>query len=105
MPLSRRYTPEHPPGEACAFGLDFSFVIPPGVGIASGSLSIWKNIVPPVEDTTDWTIGAIQVRGRAVYCQLSGGVEGNDYQLRFSATDTEGNVWNRTALILCAQTS
>ena len=32
MPLSRRYTPEHPPGEECNFGLHFSLVIPPGVG-------------------------------------------------------------------------
>ena len=40
MPLSRRYSPEHPPGEECAFGLDYSPLIPVGVGIATGTLSI-----------------------------------------------------------------
>ena len=39
MPVSRRCTPEHPPGESCNYGLDYSFVIPPGVGIVSGALS------------------------------------------------------------------
>jgi hypothetical protein len=104
MPLSRRYSPEHPPGESCLFGLDFSFIIPKGVGITIGSLSIWTNTVAPVE-STDFAIGPVEVRGRTVYANLSGGVEGTDYQLRWVATDTEGNVWPRTALVLCAQTS
>lgn len=104
MSLSRRYTPEHPPGETCNFGMDYSFVIPPGVGISAGTCTIWKNIVPPVQ-STDWTIGTVNVRGRAVYAQLSGGTEGTDYQVRWVATDTDGNVWPRTALVLCAQTS
>ena len=42
MPLSRRYNPEHPPGENCSFGVDLSFVVPPGVGLASGSLAILR---------------------------------------------------------------
>lgn len=105
MPLSRRYTPEHPPGEQCNFGMDFSYVIPPGIGIASGTVQVWVNTVPPTQDTTDWTIGAVSVRGRAIYASLTGGVEGTDYQIRWVATDTAGNVWPRTALQLCAQTS
>lgn len=105
MPLSRRYTPEHPSDEVCMFGLDYSFVIPPGVGIASGTLLIFTNTVPPVAADGDWTIGPVTVRGRAVYAQLSGGIEGEDYQLRWSVTDTAGNVFPRTTLILCAQTS
>ena len=105
MALSRRYTPEHPPGESCLFGLDYSFVIPPGVGIASGALSIFTNTAPPVAADTDWTKGTVTVQGRTVYAQLSGGVEGKDYQLRWSATDTAGNVFPRTTLVLCAQTS
>jgi hypothetical protein len=105
MPLSRRYTPEHPPGEQCNFGLDYSFVIPPGVGISSGALAIFSNAVPPVAADADWTVGAVTVRGRAVYALLKGGIEGTDYQLRWTATDTQGNVWPRTTLILCAQTS
>jgi hypothetical protein len=105
MPLSRRYTPEHPPGEQCNFGMDFSFVIPPGVGISSGGVHLYTNTVPPVAADTDWVIGAVSVRGRAVYASLTGGVEGKDYQVRWSATDSDGNIWPRTALVLCAQTS
>jgi hypothetical protein len=105
MPLSRRYTPEHPPGEHCNFGLDYSFVIPPGVGISAGTLSIFTNTVTPTPADADWTVGPVTVRGRAVYSLLTGGQEGVDYQLRWTATDTDGNVWPRTTLVLCAQTS
>lgn len=104
MPLSRRYSPEHPPGEAVIYGMDFSFIIPPGVGIASGAVTVWQNLVPPVADTT-WTIGAVSVLGRVLYAPLTGGVEGTDYQIRWVATDTDGQIWPRTALQLCAQTS
>lgn len=105
MPLSRRYTPEHPPGEDCAFGLDFSFVIPPGVGLQSGSLAILTNTAAPIDASADWTIGPVTVRGRALYAMLSGGVAGKDYQLKFTAVDTAGRTWPRTALVLCADTS
>jgi hypothetical protein len=105
MPLSRRYTPEHPPGESCLFGMDFSFVLPPGIGIAGGNLDIMTNTNPPTPAKTDWVIGTVQSRGRALYCQLSGGVEGTDYQLRWTAQDTQGNLWPRVGLVLCAQTS
>lgn len=105
MPLSRRYSPEHPPGESCNYGLDYSFIIPPGVGIASGTLTIWHHIVPPTAADADWTVGAVSVRGRVVYALLTGGVEGKDYELRWVATDTSGNKWPRTGLQLCAQTS
>lgn len=104
MAISRRYTPEHPSGEQCNFGLDYSAVIPPGVGIASGTLSIWTNTVAPVP-SSDWTIGAVAVRGRCLYAPLAGGVAGTDYQLRWVATDTDGNVWPRTVLVLCTDTS
>jgi hypothetical protein len=104
MPLSRRYSPEHPPGEKCNYGFDFSFIIPPGVGIKTGALTIWKNVVPAVQ-STDFTIGAVSVLDRTVYASLTGGVEGTDYQLRWVATDTDGNIWPRTCLQLCAQTS
>jgi hypothetical protein len=105
MPLSRRYTPEHPPGETCPFGLDFSMVIPPGVGITTGELSIWTNTVEPEPADSDWVAEGVIVIGRAIYCMLSGGVAGVDYQLRWVAHDTEGNVWPRTGLVLCALTS
>jgi hypothetical protein len=105
MPLSRRYSPEHPPGETCAFGLDYSFLIPPGVGITSGSVTIWTNTVSPTSAAADWTIGPVSILGRAIYATLSGGVEGKDYQIRWVAKDTEGNTWPRTTLVLCSQTS
>ena len=105
MPLSRRYSPEHPPGESCSFGLDFSSILPVGVGLESGALAILTNTAAPADASDDWQIGAVTVRGRAVYAMLSGGVSGKDYQFRWTANDTAGNVWARTALVLCAETS
>jgi hypothetical protein len=105
MPVTRRYSPEHPPGESCSFGLDYSFVVPVGVGVESGTLTIQTNTAAPVDASADWTIGPVTVRGRALYAMLSGGVAGTDYQLKFTAVDTAGNTWPRTALVLCAETS
>lgn len=105
MPLSRRYSPEHPPGESCAFGLDFSPIIPVGVGLSSGALAIFTNTAAPVDASADWTIGAVTVQGRALYAVLSGGVAGTDYKLLWTATDTMGNIWPRSCLVLCAETS
>ena len=105
MPISRRYSPEHPPDEVCAFGMDYSFVIPAGVGICEGCLEIFTNTVPPHEADDDWNCDEVRVRGRALFARLRGGHSGTDYQLRWTATDTEGNVWPRTALCLCADTS
>lgn len=105
MPLSRRYTPEKPPGEESVFGMSFEYVIPPGVGIVSGELDILTNTVEPEDATADWSQGPVTVRGRVVYANLSGGVDGTDYQLRWTANDTDGNVWVRTGLCLVANTS
>lgn len=105
MPISRRYSPEHPPGETCSFGLDYSFVVPVGVGVESGTLAIFKNDAVQTPAGSDWQIGPVSVRGRAIYATLSGGVAGTDYQLEFTAIDTAGNKWPRTALVLCAPTS
>jgi hypothetical protein len=105
MALSRRYSPEHPPGESCNFGLDYSYVIPPGVGITSGTLHIFLNTYPYSSADTDWTASPVTVSGRTVYCRLTGGVEGKDYRLTWTVIDTDGNSWPRTTLCLCAQTS
>ena len=105
MAISRRYTPEHPSGEQCNFGLDYSAVVPPGVGLASGALEIFTNTVAPQPADADWTVGPVVVRGRALYALLTGGLDGVDYQLRWVATDTNGNIWPRTVLVLCADTS
>jgi len=105
MPLSRRYNPEHPPGENCSFGLDLSFIVPPGVGLASGTLDIFRNDAAQTPAIADWTVGPVTVRGRALYAMLTGGVAGTDYQLKWTAIDTAGNTWPRTTLVLCADTS
>lgn len=106
MSLSRRYTPEIPPGEASNIGMDFSFVIPPGVGISSGSVSLWTNTAAPAA-STDMTLGAVTVRGRVLYARINALDQalGKDYQLRWVAIDSQGNVWPRTGLLLCALTS
>jgi hypothetical protein len=105
MPLSRRYTPEHPQGETCLFGLDFSAVVPVGVGLSQGQLDIFTNTVPPIVADADWQKGAVSVQGRVLYATLSGGVTGTDYLLRWTATDTDGNIWPRTGMILVGPTS
>lgn len=105
MPISRRYSPEHPPGEQCLFGFDFSPLLPRGVGITGGQLAILSNTVPPADASADWTVGTVQVRGSVLYATLSGGKSGTDYLLTWTATDTEGNTWPRTGAVLCAPTS
>jgi hypothetical protein len=105
MPLSRRYTPEKPTAETSIFGMSFESVIPPGVGIASGVLDIFSNVVPPVDLKDDWTMGPVLVQGRVLYATLSGGKTGTDYILQWTATDTNGNIWPRSGLVLVAETS
>lgn len=105
MPLTRRYTPEKPPEESAQFAMDFGFLIPPGVGIASASVSVWTNTPGDIQPSSDWTVGPVQVEGRIVFARLGGGIEGTDYQIRWLVTDTMNNVWPRTGLVLCAQTS
>lgn len=95
--------------------MDFSPIIPPGVGIASASLFIETNNQPPAIASGDFSsphadpavpnFFSCEVRGRAVYVFLRGGVSGRDYRLIWTAIDTEGNEYPRTALLLCGQTS
>lgn len=114
MPLSRRYSPEWSPGETGTIGFDFSPIIPPGVGIGEAELLIYYNIQPPDQfANADWqgepggnpnTFLATWI-GRTVYATLTGGVNGKDYQFLWAVGDTDGNYWNRSALLLCAPTS
>lgn len=106
MSLSRRYTPEIAPGEVCNIGMDFSFVIPPGVGITIGQVTAFTNVAAP-QPTPDMTFGPVTIRGRVLYARITvlAAAAGKDYQLRWVATDSQGNVWPRTGLLLCAQTS
>ena len=101
---AQRYLPNHPAKEACNFGMDFAFVVPFGVGLQAGLLEIFHNLAVPTPADGEWTKGAIEVRGRALYAPLTGGVTGTDYRLRWTAVDNQGNTWPRTALCLCAET-
>ena len=103
--VSYRYQPSHPPEETCSFGMDFSFVVPFGVGLQSGSLAIFDNLATPVAADADWVKGPVVVRGRAIYAVLGGGVAGTDYRLVWTAVDNQGSTWPRTVLCLCAETS
>jgi hypothetical protein len=105
MPISRRYSPEKDPAESAPFGLSFENVIPRGLGIASGTLSIFTNVAPPVAADSDWTVGAVTIEGRVLYATLGGGRDGVDYILKWTATDSDGFVWPRSTLVLCAATS
>ena len=103
MPLSRRYTPELAPGEISVFGMDYSAVIPKGVGIASGALTISPNTA----GGTGVSAGAVSVHDRTLYATVTAqqSADGFDWKLLWTATDTDGNVWPRTGLVLCAATS
>ena len=103
MPLSRRYTPELAPGETSVFGMDFSYVIPPGVGITEGDLLITRL----GGEATSVTAGPVSVHDRTLYATVTADAlaDGHDFQLRWTAIDSEGNVWPRTALVLVAATS
>lgn len=105
MPITARYLPEKAPGETSSFGLDYSFVVPVGVGIESGTLKIFTNTATPAAADADFQVGPVSVRGRAIYATIGGGVSGKDYQFRWTAVDSAGNTWSRTALVLCADTS
>ena len=104
MPLSRRYSPEWAPGESSSIGMDMSAVIPRGTGIQAVTLAISSHAFPPVP-STDFTVTGLSSTGRAVHATMSGGVSGRDYQLTWGVSDTGGNTWSRTSLLLCSPTS
>lgn len=104
MSINNRYQQPHPAGAVIEYGLDFSTILPPGVTISDGRLAQQTNQVPP-QPTNDFTIGPVQAIGRRLYAQLAGGAAGTDYQLIWTATDSQGGIWPRTVLLLCASTS
>ena len=105
MALARRYQPSLPPGESAYLGMDFSPILPPGVILESASVTILTNTNPATPGGGGWTLQPPVILGRQAWVQATGGTEGVDYQIRFSAQDSRGNTWNRTALLLCAQSS
>lgn len=86
------------------FGMDFSFLLPSGAAITSATLAMFTNTFAPAP-APEWVVGPVAIDGAVVYAQLSGGLEGRDYQLLWTITDSDGNVYPRTSLVLCARTS
>ena len=99
-----RYVPPSPAGETTTFGIDFSRLLPIGVGIKSGTIQVQTNTATPADASANWTIGPVTVQGRVLFASLSGGVSGTDYRIVWTVTDTAGDVWVRTTLVLCAPT-
>lgn len=102
MALSRRYAPSWPPEQSSQVGIDLSPILPPGVSLESAALEIVVNR-NPVQPTTDWAQDDVVWRGRQAWCRIAGGQAGIDYQCRWTLTDSRGNTWRRTALLLCAE--
>ena len=75
------------------------------ISAKSGTLHFFNNVAVPTNRDADFIIGPILVLGRILYTSLGGGVEGIDYQVLWTATDTFGLDYPRTALMLCAPTS
>ena len=110
MALSRRYHPEFAPGETSVIGMDFSTVIPPGVGITAVSPSLMLNIAtPPVPpaDTADFLIQNVSWYDRTAYATLTlnNSALGKDFLLFWQVTDSSSNVHQRAAALLCTYTS
>lgn len=104
MPLSRRYNPEHAPGDSLNYGMDFSYLIPPDVWITDAGIAIFLNTVDPTP-SDDFAIGPVGWQRRVVYARLTGGIGGTDYQLAWTIRDSTGSVLTRTAMVLCGDTS
>lgn len=118
---SQRYRPPMAPGERSPVGMDFSNIVPVGVGIASCTLQIFTNTVPPVETdagfegslTADFatimTFGQpqqINIEDRFCWVWLNAlDQTATDYQFLFEALDNSNAAWTRTALLLCTVTS
>ena len=109
MPISRRYHPEIVPGESLVFGMDFSTIIPPGVGIASVGIGFQYNVNPPAGEVPPdvLTAGPVSWSDRTVYATVTAAQQayGQDFRIAWQVTDTSGNTWQRFALVLCSYTS
>lgn len=104
MALSQRYKPSHPAGSSVTYGVDFSFILPPGVGVTMPAVQIQTNTVPPGLASGISTSGG-GYAGRRLWIVITGGVSGTDYIVTWSFSDTQGNAWVRSFLLLCAPTS
>jgi len=114
MPLSRRYTPEFAPGETSVIGMDFSYVIPPGVGIQNADVGLFLNAraaargspVSPA-DPNDYSISAASWLGRTLYATLTleHSALDKDFLVIWECLDFSFNHWSRSAMLMCTYTS
>lgn len=104
MALSLRYEPSHPAGQARVYGLDVSFLLPPGIGVTEPGVVIQTNTTPPgIAGGITATTGGFS--GRKLWITITGGIAGTDYLITWTFNDTAGNTWVRSILLLCAPTS
>jgi hypothetical protein len=96
---SIRYSPPWAPGDFNAIGIDMSLVIPAGIGIQDALFEVLTN-------SADFAVSPDpSIEERSVYVTMAGGVSGTDYQLKWTVSDSQGFLWHRTGLLLCALTS
>ena len=104
MAISQRYRPSHPAGQSAVYAVDFSNMLPPGVGVTMPAIQFFTNTVPPGIATGITSSGG-GFRGRLAWINITGGTAGQDYLVQWTVSDTTGNQWIITALLLCAATS
>lgn len=104
MAVTRRYQPSHPAGQSATYAVDFSPMLPPGVGLATPGVQIQTNTVPPGL-ATGITASGGGFLGRMVWITIQGGIAGIDYLVTWTVADTAGNSWVVSVLLLCAATS
>lgn len=104
MAVSQRYKPSHPAGQSAVYAIDFSNILPPGIGLSNPAVQIQTNTVPPGL-ATGITPSLGGFRGRQAWITITGGVSGTDYLINWTIVDSQQNTWVVTALLLCAATS
>lgn len=104
MAVSKRYQPSHPAGQTAIYAVDFSNILPPGVGLTMPAVQLFINTTPPGLPVGITTASG-GFRGRQVWITIQGGVSGTDYLIQWTVNDTQNNTWIITAALLCAATS
>lgn len=104
MAVSQRYQPSHAPDQSAVYAVDFSNMLPPGVGLSQPGVQIQTNTTPPGVALGITTSGG-GFKGRQVWITISGGVAGTDYVITWTVSDTQQNSWVISVLLLCARTS
>lgn len=106
MAVAQRYKPSHPAGQSAVYAVDFSNILPPGVGLSQPAVQIQTNTVPPGL-ASGITTGSGGFQGRMVWITITGGTAGQDYIITWTVSDTSAapNTWVISVLLLCAATS